>query len=587
MVPPTQMLATKNRTVHPPQCGYGGRAGKIVFLLVFTVLLAGCMPPGPRALVDGRKLLDAGRYAQAVDKLKVATSLLRTNAQAWNYLGLAYHRAGQPTNAVAAYRKALTLNQNLAEARFNLGSLMLEQNKFDAAKEQFTTYTLQRSHAVEGFLKLGTAQFRSREPAAAEASFQKALRLSAQNPEALNGLGLVQLQRNHPREAVQYFNAALKQSPNYRPALLNLATVSHRYLNDAPGALQKYREYLALKPRAADWDAVNAVVQSLEQQPAPPTRPAASLTPSPAVANTNAPKSQTTHAPSLVKTTPPPSVVKTSPPPVVAPPAATTVVQLPPEPVIKTTPEALPPTTVVEPVISTSAPAVVATAPPPVKRNFFQRLNPFHRDTTAKSKVTPLTGSASEASPAIQSPKPSAQDASAPPSGARYTYRSPSVPATGDRAGAERAFAQGVQLQQANRLNEAAAAYKQATQLDASYFEAHYNLGLVTYESRNYRQSLAAWENALAIRSDSTDARYNFALALKAANYTRDSAVELEKVLVTNPNEARTHLVLGNLYAEPLRGPAKARVHYVRVLELDPRHPQATAIRYWLVANPP
>jgi len=578
MVPPAQMLATKNRAT-----------GKMVSLLAFGVLLAGCMPPGPRALLDGRKLLDAGRYAQAVDKLLVATRLpqTKTNAQAWNYLGLAYHRAGQPTNAATAYRQALVLNQNLAEARFNLGCLMLEQNKFEAAKEQFTTYTLQHNQAVEGFLKLGTAQFRSREPAAAEESFQKALRLSAHNPEALNGLGLVQLQRNRPREAVQYFNAALKQRPNYRPALLNLATVSHRYLNDAAGALQKYREYLALKPRAADWDAVNAVVQSLEQRPAPPTRRTASITPPPAVANTNAPKLQTTHAPPPAKTNPPPSVVKTPPPPVAAPLAATTVVKLPPEPVIKTTPDASSPATVVEPVISTSAPAMVATAPPPAKRGFFQRLNPFHRNPDAKSKVTPLPVSASEPSSANQSATPGAPAASAPSSDTRYTYLSPSVPAMGDRAGAERAFAQGVQLQRANRLGEAVAAYKQATQLDASYFEAHYNLGLVTYESRNYRQSLAAWENALAVRPDSTDARYNFALALKAANYTRDAASELEKVLVANPNEARAHLVLGNLYAEPLHEPAKARVHYLRVLELDPRHPQSTAIRYWLVANPP
>jgi tetratricopeptide (TPR) repeat protein len=570
------MLATKNRTT-----------GKIVSLLAFTLLLAGCLPPGPRALLDGRRLLDAGRYAQAVDKLKVATSLLQTNAQAWNYLGLAYHRAGQPTNAVAAYRKALTLNQNLAEARFNLGNLLLEQNKFDAAKEQFTTYTLQRSHAVEGFLKLGTAQFRSRESSAAEESFQKALRLSAQNPEALNGLGLVQLQRNRPREAVQYFNAALKQRPNYRPALLNLATVSHRYLNDTTGALQKYREYLALKPRAADWDTVNAIVQSLEQQPTATPRPAAIVTSPQAVAKTNAPKSQTTRALSPAKTNPLPGVVKTSPPPPATLPATTTVVKLPPEPVIRTTPAASPPATVAEPAISTPATPPVAIAPPPAKRSFFQRVNPFYRDPTAKSKVTRLPESASEPSPSIQSPKPSAPAAAAPTSATRYTYLSPSAPAAGDRAGAERAFAQGVQLQRANRLSEASAAYKQATQLDAGYFEAHYNLGLVTYESRNYRQSLAAWESALAVRPESTDARYNFALVLKAANHPRDAAGELEKVVATNPNEPRAHLVLGNLYAEPLLDPARARAHYLKVLALDPRHPQSTAIRYWLVANPP
>lgn len=578
MVPPTLMLATKN-----------GVAGKLVSLAAFTILLAGCMPTGPRALLDGKRLLDAGHYAQAVDKFKIATSLLQTNAQAWNYLGLAYHHAGQPTNAVAAYCKALMLNRNLAEARFNLGCLWLEHNRPDLAKEQFTTYTLlplERRQTVEGLLKLGAAQFRLRETTAAEQSFQKALRLSEHNPEALNGLGLAQLQRNRVRESAQYFNAALKYNPTYRPALLNLATVLHRYLNDPAGALQKYREYLALKPPPPDRDTVNLLVQSLEQRTAPPVRPTATVAPPHAatvtsrqvVANNNVPKPQAVHVPPPAKSNPPPpaTVVKSSPAPAPAP-VTTTVVKLPPEAVIKATPEASPAPTVGAPAASTSPPPVLATTPQPAKRSFWQWLNPFHRNRTQKSKVTKLPEISVEPSPTTQSPKSDVTAASVPPS----------APSSGDRAGAERAFAQGVHLQEAKRLNEAAAAFKQATQLDARYFEAYYHLGLVTYLSRNYRQSLAAWENALAVRPDSTDARYNFALTLNAANHPADAARELEKVLAANPNETRAHLVLGNLYAEALHNPAKARAHYLKVLELNPSHPQGAAIHYWLVANPP
>jgi Flp pilus assembly protein TadD len=75
-------------------------------------------------------------------------------------------------------------------------------------------------------------------------------------------------------------------------------------------------------------------------------------------------------------------------------------------------------------------------------------------------------------------------------------------------------------------------------------------------------------------------------LALKAAGYAQAAAAELQKILTAHPNEVRAHLVLGNLCAEQLRDKARARVHYQRILELDSRHPQATAIRYWLVANP-
>ncbi|MEI9963083.1 MAG: tetratricopeptide repeat protein [Limisphaerales bacterium] len=108
--------------------------------------LSGCTPPGPRALLKGKKLVDHGNYPAAVEQLKTATSLLPNNAQAWNYYGVALQGAGQPTDAVIAYQRALTLNRDLMEAHYNLGLLWLEQNKPDAAKAEFTAYTLRRGN---------------------------------------------------------------------------------------------------------------------------------------------------------------------------------------------------------------------------------------------------------------------------------------------------------------------------------------------------------------------------------------------------------------------------------------------------------
>ena len=72
---------------------------------------------------------------------------------------------------------------------------------------------------------------------------------------------------------------------------------------------------------------------------------------------------------------------------------------------------------------------------------------------------------------------------------------------------------------------------------------------------------------------------------LKQANYSVDAVNELERIVTAFPNETRAHLALGNLYAQQLRQPAKARQHYLRVLEVEPRHPQATVIRYWLAEH--
>ena len=125
---------------------------------------------------------------------------------------------------------------------------------------------LRRSKEPEGWTKLGVAQLRLRDLAAAEKSFNTALSIDPDDAEALNGLGLAQMQRGRPRDAAQYFAAAKRAQPDYAPALLNLATVARQYLHDNALALQNYRAYLALTPHRADWDQVNAIANNLEQQ---------------------------------------------------------------------------------------------------------------------------------------------------------------------------------------------------------------------------------------------------------------------------------------------------------------------------------
>lgn len=584
MLPPSRMLATKNQAGKERQC----------LFLALAVFLAGCSPPGNRALLDGKRLLESGKNPEAVEKLSFAASSLATNAHAWNYLGLAHHRAGQPTNAVAAYHKAILLDRDLLEARYNLGCLWLEENQLDAAKTEFTAYTLRRGNEVEGWLKLATAQLRGRETVAAEKSFQEARRINPKNVEAFNGLGLAQLQRNRPQEAVQFFSAALKQQPDYRPALLNLATVLQQQLNDRAGALQKYRDYLALKPKSDDWNEVNAVALALEQQlspPAvrtPPTNNVPKVLPGP---NPNIPQGSTaTKLATPAKSNLPPALVKPATPvptPPQAKPSVPDVVKLPAEPVIK--PAANVPVIVAEPTLPTTKsnlPVRAGDPPAPPKPGFLARLNPFRRDESSSPATTKPAVEEKKKVPTKSAPPANVVEPSPAAGPSRYAYRSPSMPAAGNRRAAERAFWQGQQAQRANRASEAAAAYQQAIQADPSFFEAHYNFALLAYEARSYRQALTAWEYALAIRPDSADVRYNFALTLKAASHPQDAANELGKVIAANPREARAHLVLGNLCAESLNDKPRARRHYQKVLELDPRHPQAAAIRYWLVANP-
>ena len=592
MLTPTLMLVTKNRIFR----------GAILFLL--AIFAAGCSPSGPRALFKGKKMLERGDYVAAVGEFKTATSLLPADAQAWNYYGVALQQAGQPDDAAAAYERALTLDRDLTEAHYNLGCLWLEQKKPDAAKTELIAYTLRRSNTPEGWLKLGEAQLRTGEIVSAEKSFSTAYHLDSNNAGALNGLGLAQIQRGRPEDAAKFFEAAARAHPDFAPAILNLATVNAEYLHDTKAALENYRAYLALTPHPEKWDEVNAIVNKLEQPVAvaianpPPAKKPEVVAPVTNVASET--KTPNGFHPAPPPKTQPPARSGSNPPPRTTTPVQ--VVRVQPEPAIVATPSPQPPT---EP------PVELPPEQTPQKPNIWHKLNPVHWfGSSAPEKkfdengVTPLPPPDSTVPPLLPTysnattvippapapavaPKPIHIVQPAPPTFPRYLYLSPRKPNSGNRAAAAGAFTRAREMEQASRWVDALESYRQAAQHDPGWFEAQYNLGVLAYRLQDYQQALAAYEMALAIQPDSVDARYNFALTLKAAGYAVDAADEFEKIVAANPDEVRAQLALGNLYDRQFHNTARARRHYLKVLELDPRNSQATDIRFWLAQNPP
>jgi len=577
-----------------------------IILVALAVIVTGCTPAGPRAFLNGKADLDRGDYADAAVQFKTAATLLATNAQVWNDYGVALQGDNQPQAAAAAYQRALDLDRDLVEAHFNLGNLWLEQNQPDAAKTEFTAYTLRCNNDAAGWLKLGSAQLRLGETVAAERSFSSVLALKPGDAEAYNGLGLARIQRGMPHDAARFFAAAVQAQPGFASAILNLATVSQQYLHDNKTALANYRAYLALTPRPANWDEVNALANRLE-----PSQLASATVETP-VAKTNPQSPQPRNPiasparPAVLERPQPATPVASYNPPSTsaASPVPVQVVQVQTAPEIITTPRSavnVPSASIAQTPVEVPMPST-----PEQKTSFWHRLfTPAKKENQPDSPylengVTPLP---SDNPPAVQATakpvavvqKPAA--VSPPPKPApvplsnfaRYWYVSPRKPAAGDHttgSPAAGAFTRAQLFEQNEKWPDAMQWYRQAADADPSWFEAQYNTAVLAHRLRLYSLALSHYENALAIQPDSTDARYNFALALKAAGYVPDAINELRKILATNPAETRAQLALANIYAQSLHDTALARWHYLKVLELEPDSPQASDIRFWLAANP-
>ena len=584
------MLTTKNKRNGEKGNGILSCFRFLVFLALAGALV-GCSPAGTHALLKGKKLLDEGDYADAVDAFKAATSDMASNAEAWNYLGVAEQHTGQTDDAAKAYEHALDLDRDLTEAHYNLGCLWLEQNRPDDAASEFTAYTLRRVNAPEGWLKLGQAQLRLHNTLPAEKSFSTALSLSPNNAEALNGLGLARMQRDRPEEAEKFFQSAVQHHPDYAPAILNLATVEHEYLHNDRLALEQYQAYLAFQPRQANWDEVNAIVNGMTHSAmASPVTPPRQTVQTPPRQPTYTEQTPQETSPPETRMPPPRQptqrVAQQKPPPprenYGTPREQTQTVQVQPETPIVPAQSAPAQSYAERPVTEPEMFANVQPTPPSNSGSGFNPIHWFHSTPTQdETKVTPLPPGNS-----LPPSRPTPIVQPAPPAYASYLYLTPSKPAAGDRRSASAMFARARQFEQQQRYTDALDSYRMAARLDPSWFEAQYNCGVMAYRLRDYMFALQSYEVALTIQPESADARYNFALALKAMSYVPDAVKQLKRILASDPRNVRAHLELGNLYSQQLYDIPDARTEYLTVLRLDPGNPQASNIQFWLSANP-
>jgi tetratricopeptide (TPR) repeat protein len=597
MLPPFPMLTTKKRVQI-----------FLIFLLCFGFFagLTGCAPAGARALAKGDKLIKEGKYSEAVENFEEAKTAFPNNAKVWNHLGLGYQYAGDPKKSAQAYLQALKLDRNLTAARYNLGALYLEQRNFPPAISELTTFTQLDPKNPEGWTKLGLAQMqfgatvsgteriRQLDLAKRNLDYAQKLRPSA---ETLNAIGLIHAQRGRAREAISSFTAALQQQKDYAPALLNLAVI-YQTQNERRLALANYREFLKVAKQAPETAQVQQAVRQLETELNPPaavSRPAVIAKP-PVATNVVVTTKAETNSAKPTKALPVISSPKTQP----LPKTPVEVATVQEEPPIKPAQEIVLPQKIATNELVSNNNTTNFIRPSTEKGSgMLTKLNPVtwfkRKPKPAPTAVTeiPVTKPTiennsnvvvAEEIPVIKKPTntiPAEPKRTFP----RYKYHSFAKPSEGKRVEAEPLFARAIQAQKDRRLADALDAYRQAIKLDPSFYEANYNMALVAREAGDLAAALTAYEQALAIMPESVNARYNFAFTLQEAGYFQDAVNELQKLLAQNPNETRAHLLLGNLFAQRLNDVPAARENYLKVLEAEPQHPQATQIRYWLAAH--
>ena len=470
----------------------GTRQKLYVTCLIAALALVGgvgCKPPGARAMFEGESLLQAGKPKEAAFQFEQATQHLPMEWRAWNFLGLARHRAGNLEGADQAYKKAVELvgkrryssSHPSFVLEFNLGRLCLDRKRPVEAQNHLVTFAAQDQSFAACYWLAEAYRANGHAVAAAE-MLARAITVRPDSAVTWNRLGVEQLKLGQTTNAIASFVQALKYKKGFAVAQRNLAVTYHRH---APAnlakpeelALQAFKEYLALEP--TDADAVQIIADELEAKLHPERAAIESVAAnSLAEANTNAtlsPPLKPLVESNLIVRIPFPRanaplaivIGQTHPPSGVTTNAATVPRPLPPEKTVVISPA----TPATPPKKAPGPPAT--TEKPPVK---VAKANPT---ATLPEKVRPVV-------PEI-------------PGIARYQYNRPGRPQGGDNEKARKIFEQAFHHHKLNQLDEAIVNYRKVLVLDPSFQQAHLNSAIAYQAKGQIKKALTSYELALAI----------------------------------------------------------------------------------------
>jgi tetratricopeptide (TPR) repeat protein len=120
----------------------------------------------------------------------------------------------KPEAAIGAYRKAIQIDFNSAEAYHELGDLLSEQRRPEEALAAYRRAIQVNAKDADAFRGLGNALFDQKRPEEAIAAYRRAIQVNPKNAAAYAGLGNALMEQRKLSDAIETYQQALALAEN-------------------------------------------------------------------------------------------------------------------------------------------------------------------------------------------------------------------------------------------------------------------------------------------------------------------------------------------------------------------------------------
>ncbi|MBC92142.1 MAG: hypothetical protein CMM38_00695 [Rhodospirillaceae bacterium] len=189
----------------------------------------------------------AGRLSEANNIYRLILDKLPNQPVALNLNGVILHQSGNSISAINQIKKAIESNPNYVDAHLNLGTVLMDLNRFEEASECFSLATnIDPNHSI-AFNNLGNAKFKMYQYEDAVVDYEKAIALDPLCIEAYTNMGVLFKEEGELETALKYIQKAININPENINSLNNYGAILSD-LRQYEEAEDSYKKALSIDP---------------------------------------------------------------------------------------------------------------------------------------------------------------------------------------------------------------------------------------------------------------------------------------------------------------------------------------------------
>lgn len=198
----------------------------------------------------GAVYLNSGRYEEAVKAYREAVRLNPEFAEAYNNLGVSLTRLKKYEEAIECFHQAIRLKPGLPNPNYNLGNLYNYLGRYEEALKPLRQAISLNPNYREAYRELGDVYLLLGRNEEAIEAYRQALRLNQDDAALLNNLGHALNESGRYEEAASVLRQSIRLSPTSSTAYNNLG-VSYLGMGRYQQAMEVLKRAIDLQPGGA------------------------------------------------------------------------------------------------------------------------------------------------------------------------------------------------------------------------------------------------------------------------------------------------------------------------------------------------